>query len=62
MFEVFDDDVTTGPMQTAHKNDLDSSIDPKRSIESDGYRTKGTAHITDTASFKFNTDKKARGY
>lgn len=62
MFEIFDDEVQTGILPNAHQNDFDSTIDPKRSIESDGYRTKGTAHVTDTASFKYNTDKKAKGY
>ena len=47
---------------TGRANEVDSIIDQKKSLESDGYGTKGTMNATEAGSLKYNTEKKAKGY
>ena len=64
IFEVFDDDLNTGGFagNIGRTNEADSMIDQKKSLESDGYGTKGTINAVEAGSLKYNTEKKAKGY
>ena len=64
IFEVFDDDLNTGGFagNIGRTNEVDSMIDQKKSLESDGYGTKGTMNAVEAGSLKYNTEKKSKGY